>query len=84
MVLSGLFLRKMAQSNRWYPQLRTAPQDLISAISGAFDRIYTNQDRIDSITGASGRVVLAKITVSGADGEMVFENGLIKSFVAPT
>lgn len=39
----------MAQSNRWYPQLRSAGQDLISAIKGAFDRIYTLQDRIDSI-----------------------------------
>ncbi len=38
----------MPLSNRWYPQF-TAAQDLQSAIRGAFDRIYHNQDQIDSI-----------------------------------
>lgn len=43
----------MPQSNRWYPQLRSAGQDLISAIKGAFDRIYNAQDRIDHIEGVT-------------------------------
>lgn len=84
----------MPQSNRWYPQLRTAPQDLISAIKGAFDRIYTNQDSIDStrsdvvvlqaLGGVSGRVVLAKLTVSGTEGELVFVDGRVTAFTAPS
>lgn len=83
----------MAQSNRWYPRF-SAAQDLQSAIKGAFDRIYANQDSIDStrsdvvalqaLGGASGRVVLAKLTVSGTEGELVFVDGRVTMFTAPT
>ncbi|MDX2059923.1 MAG: hypothetical protein SFV24_19090 [Gemmatimonadales bacterium] len=37
-----------------------------------------------SFTGYTGTVALAKLSTLGSDGQLVVENGLIKSYTAPT